>query len=223
MHPLIRLVCFVIFAASVSLGEGAIILTGIMLLILVMVVSRQKPSSKLWQMLKRMRIFYLSILLVYLWFTPGEIIFTWIAAWSPTYEGVYLALEKILALCILVAAVEALLRLTPRNHLLSGLYYLATPLTLLGVNRNQFIVRVMLTLDLVTADPPQLLPRGKSATKIPLHHYFHHIAQKLADKITDTINMKKQHAPMMFELQAPPTYLQWLWPIGLFFLFWMIS
>lgn len=227
MHPLIRLICFMIFAAFISLGEGTVLVAGIVLLVIIGCLTREKPSAKLWIMLKRMRIFYLSILLVYLWFTPGEIIVTGFTSWSPTYEGLYLALERILALCLLVVAVEALLRLTPREQMLSGLYYLATPLVIVGINRNQFIVRVMLTLDLVTAEKYSSLKHAtlkSEGRKLSggYNAYFSDITQKLADKITDTLNMKIQHAPMIFELQAPPHGAQWLWPVAVFLLFLLI-
>ncbi len=219
MHPLIRLVCFIIFAAFVSLGQYSIILLGFMLLGLVWLVSRQWPSPKAWVMLKRMRIFYLSILLVYLWFTPGEIVFSLFDHWSPTYEGFGLAVERILALSLLVFAVETLLRLTPKNLLLTGLYYLATPLVLLGICRNQFIVRVMLTLDLVSVDTANLSVKEKK----PFKSYFQDITQRLADKITESINRQASHAPLVFELEAPPVLWQWLWPVALLLLFFSVS
>jgi len=170
-------------------------------------------------MLKRMKIFYFSILLIYLWFTPGEIIFSLFENWSPTYEGLFQALERILALGLLVFAVETLLRLTPRNLLLTGLYYLAAPLVLLGLNRDQFIVRIMLTLDLVSSDQQTQAQDDKLA----FNQYLNNVTQHLADKITDTINMKTSNDPMIFELQAPPNKMQWMWPVSLLILFLSVS
>jgi len=224
MHPLIRFICFIIFAAFVSLGQYLILALGSFLLVLIWIVSKQMPSQKLLQMLKRMRVFYVSILIIYLWFTPGEIMFSVFDSWSPTYEGLHQAMERILALCLLVVAVETLLRLTSRNLILTGLYYLATPFVILGLKRDQFIVRLMLTLDLVAADPVIRGPKIKSPTrKQSFSHYFDDITQRIADKITDTINMKVKTEPMIFELDAPPNKLQWIWPVSLFFLFWIVS
>lgn len=219
MHPLIRLVCFIIFAAFVSLGQYAVLILGGVLLLLIWLVSKQGPSSKAWRMLKRMKVFYFSILLIYLWFTPGEIIFSLFENWSPTYEGLFQALERILALCLLVFAVETLLRLTPRHLLLTGLYYLATPLVLLGLNRDQFIVRVILTLDLVSSDH-ESKPKDSQQGFKP---YLNNVTQRLADKITDTIHMKASTEPMTFELQAPPNMTQWMWPLCLLILFLSVS
>ncbi len=219
MHPLIRLVCFIIFAAFVSLGQYSIIFLGFALLCLTWLISRQWPSAKAWLMLKRMRIFYLSILLLYLWFTPGEIVFSLFDRWSPTYEGFSLAMERILALSLLVLAVETLLRLTPRNLLITGLYYLATPLVLIGVCRNQFIIRVMLTLDLVSTEAIKQSVQKKK----PFKSYFQDITQRLADKITESIKSQARHGPLVFELQAPPVLWQWLWPVVLVLLFFSVS
>ena len=219
MHPLIRLICFIIFAAFVSLGQYSVLVLGSLLLILTWLVSKQGPSAKVWRMLKRMKIFYFSILLIYLWFTPGEIIFSLFENWSPTYEGLFQALERILALGLLVFAVETLLRLTPRNLLLTGLYYLAAPLVLLGLNRDQFIVRIMLTLDLVSSDQQTQAQDDKLA----FNQYLNNVTQHLADKITDTINMKTSNDPMIFELQAPPNKMQWMWPVSLLILFLSVS
>jgi len=219
MHPLIRLICFIIFAAFVSLGQYSVLFLGGLLLIFTWLISKQGPSPKVWRMLKRMKVFYLSILLIYLWFTPGEIIFSLFDNWSPTYEGLFQALERILALALLVFAVETLLRLTPRNLLLTGLYYLAVPLVFFGLNRGQFIVRVMLTLDLVSSDKQKQAQDNKLAFK----QYLENITQRLADKITDTINMKTSNDPMIFELQAPPNKMQWMWPVSLLILFLSVS
>jgi len=219
MHPLIRLICFIIFAAFVSLGQFSVLVLGTVLVLAIWLISKQGPAPKVWRMLKRMKVFYFSILLIYLWFTPGEIIFSFFDSWSPTYEGLFQALERIFALCLLVFAVETLLRLTPRKLLLTGLYYLAAPFVLLGLNRDQFIVRIMLTLDLVSSDPKVQVKNKKQAFK----DYLNDITQRLADKIADTINMKTTSEPMIFELQAPPSKMQWMWPVSLFVLFLSVS
>ncbi|HFE37439.1 MAG TPA: hypothetical protein ENK06_03330 [Gammaproteobacteria bacterium] len=220
MHPVIRLVCFIIFAAFVSTGQGLILLAGFLLLFLVWLILKQGPSPKAWLMLKRMRLFYLSILFIYLWFTPGEIMFVLPGIWSPTYEGFMLAAERILALCLLVFSVETLLRTTSRPLLLTGLYYLASPLMLLGVNRNQFIVRIILTLDLVSGNMEEKTPRTEKTFK----HYFEDVTQRLADKITNTIHLQNDNNKTLnFELQAPPEKRQWLWPISLLILFFVVS
>jgi len=219
MHPLMRLLCFIIFAAFVSLGEYPIIGFGFIILSGVWIVSGHGPSVKAWQMLKRLKLFYFSILLVFLAFTPGEIMLSLFGNWYLTYEGLNQAAEKILALCLLVLGVETLLRLTPRNSILSGLFYLSAPLRYLGLNREQFIIRIMLTLDLVTNEP-LMMPKK---TKKKMSDYFNDITQQIADKITQTINHQVPSTAIAFDLHVTPSYLQWLWPSSLLLLFWCIS
>ncbi|MDH5258174.1 MAG: hypothetical protein OEX07_09195, partial [Gammaproteobacteria bacterium] len=82
MHPLISLICFIIFAAFVSLGQVASSMLGLLFLLVVWVISRQLPAAKAWAMIKRLRIFFVSILIMYLWFTPGQLIWPVLASWS---------------------------------------------------------------------------------------------------------------------------------------------
>ena len=217
VHPLVRLISFIVFAAFVALGETESSVIGFVFLLLVWLLSAQLPSTKAWLMIKRLKIFFISILIMYLWFTPGQLLWPPLDHWSPTYEGLYQGLQRIVALILMVLGVEALLRLTNRSDLLVGLYYLATPFQWLGVRREQFIIRVLLTMEAVQ---PKEKPQANyyfSWRKFP--EYLDRVAQGLADRFNQVSEQELKFHPVEIEIKSPPGWLQWLIPISMTLLF----
>jgi len=211
-----------VFAAFVSLGQIISSLAGLLLLILVWTVTRQLPAPKVWGMVKRLRIFFISLFIMYLWFTPGQLIWPVLDRWSPTLEGLAQALERIGALVLLVFAVESLLRLLNRSELLTGLYFMATPLQCMGVNRERFIVRVLLTLEAVKSpsfqqtDTPGQMPAFKLRQ---LNQYTRQVSQQLVDKIIELENQSMNMREVAFAIIPLPHWSQWLIPLLIITLF----
>jgi len=217
MHPLISLISFILFSAFVSLGNADVLFAGFLLLLFVWIISKQKPSKKAWMMIKRLKIFFISIFIIYLWFTPGQLVFPALDNWSPTYEGMIFGLERVLALCLLVIAVETLLRLMNRSTILCGLYYLATPFTLLGFSREKFIVRMMLTLESVID-----FGSGKKKTNQPkkdFGDYIESVSERLVMRMEMALLEDVEHEPMTFNLTPLPAWYQWLVPVAIAALF----
>jgi len=168
-------------------------------------------------MVRRLRIFFISIFVMYLWFTPGQLIIPAMDTWSPTYDGLFQGGQRVLALIILVLGVESLLRLTSREDLLSGLYYLATPFQWLGVDRQKFIIRVLLTLEMVNQQGPLV-----KQDKIKLRNFRQYLT-RVSDYLADHFNAVNRDSvdaqPMSVEIKALPGWLQWLIPISMVVLF----
>ena len=217
MHPLISLISFVVFSAFVSLGQAESSIVGILLLLVVWLVSRQAPKPKAWMMIKRLRIFFFSIFIMYLWFTPGQLIWPPFDTWSPTYDGLAQGAQRIIALIILVLGVETLLRLLDRAELLVALYYLATPLQHVGVNRDRFIVRVLLTLEAVEQKPVQDQVSQFGIKNI--NSYLGQISQRLADEFNLASGCVEDNREVAFEIKALPNWIQWLIPFMIATLF----
>lgn len=117
LHPHIRLVSFLIFAAFVAVG---------------------KP----WPLLRRMRWLFLSLLIICLWFTPGQPLLPTFSS-TPTLEGIEEGLQRIVALVLLALAASLLLQTTPRAPLLAALGWI-------GIKTERLAVRIALTLEAVT-------------------------------------------------------------------------
>jgi len=100
-------------------------------------------------MIRRLRWLFLAILLVYGWWTPGESLWSYAnALLSPTFEGLYLGLLRIVALIEIVAAVHLLLQSTSREELLPAIMQLVRPLTTQRL-RQRIAVRALLAIEAV--------------------------------------------------------------------------
>lgn len=230
VHPLISLLSFIVFAAFISLGQTVSSLVGLTLLMFVWLLTRQLPAPKAWLMVKRLRIFFLSLFIMYFWFTPGQLIWPMLDTWSPTYEGLTQGLQRISALIILVLGVESLLRLIDRAGLLTALYYLATPFQYVGVRRERFIIRVLLTLEAAEMQVPQTALRNNKNSDAELklkqkfrlkniNQYITIISQRLADKFSLAANHSEDIDEVVFEIASLPNWIQWLIPLMIAALF----
>ena len=220
-----------VFAVFVSLGQASSSIVGLLILLLVWLFSKQSPALKAWMMVKRLRIFFLSIFIMFLWFTPGQLIWPALDEWSPTYDGLIQALQRIFALILLVLGVETLLRLTDRPSLLVGLYYLATPFKWLGINQSRFIIRVLLTLEAASGNSiprpgKQKLDKENSNDKFDIRKvgvYLNNVSEQLAEKFNVAANLEIETKEVEFEINPLPSWIQWLIPIIIAALFLITS
>jgi energy-coupling factor transport system permease protein len=98
---------------------------------------------------RRMRWLLLSLIIIYAFGTPGELIPLFPINFSPTYEGLLLGWLQIEKLLIALAALSILLISSSREQMLLGLYMLLMPFKFIGLNIERFAARLMLTLDYV--------------------------------------------------------------------------
>jgi len=152
LHPVIRLVSYVVLTAFLALGNPAdLVLAGLLLGGLYITFERHAwPAS--WRRLRRMRWLFLSIAIIYLWLTPGEplvaVAGTW-SDWLPTVDGAREGMMRSAALALMVVAASLLLQATSRDQILAALRWLAAPLRRLGFPDERFAVRTALTLEAV--------------------------------------------------------------------------
>jgi len=99
MHPVIKIILFLIYAAAVAFGGATILLAGAVLVVALYLPGPGERLLLALRMLRRMRWFFLSIALVYLLFTPGRLLFSaW--PWGPTVEGLVGGGQRIASLVI---------------------------------------------------------------------------------------------------------------------------
>ncbi|MGD8379612.1 MAG: CbiQ family ECF transporter T component [Gammaproteobacteria bacterium] len=116
-----------VFVAAASLFSGA--------------AGARRALRAMW----RLRWLFLSILVVYFWFTPGTHLMG--AEWLPTREGLSAGGHRLLILALMVFGIYFMLEKISRQSLVAGLVCLLTPLETLGLNTRRFSSRLVLTLD----------------------------------------------------------------------------
>jgi energy-coupling factor transport system permease protein len=217
VHPVVRIVSFLLFGLFLALGNlSQIAIAGILLAILFF----QAGSACLvnsWPMLRRMRWFFLSIVVIYAWLTPGLPLWASgpVSWWMPTIEGVFTAGHRLLALTMMVLAVQWLLWVTTRAQLVSALYWLATPLVLIGFSRERFAVRVALVLGTIEQVQGRVSQQIKEVAleRGDLRGY----AAVAASLVSDVVQQGEQESCHLIEIdiENSPSLWQWLWPLAL--------
>lgn len=154
MHAVIKIICFLIFSAAVSAGKTSVLLMGFMMVVPLYFFNvsdqgRVHLSSAL-VMLKRLRWLFLSIFVIYVFFTPGVLLWPGVL-WGPTVEGVLQGLSRVAVLVLIVAAVNVLLNSTEQAEFLAAVHWCLQPLSWFGFPHERLAVRITLTLDAVSA------------------------------------------------------------------------
>jgi len=122
-----------------------------------------------WRMLRRARLLFLLMVLVYGFMTPGVAQIPAWGTWSPSVPGVELGLIHAWRLALLLALLATLLHSLDRMQLLAGIYQLLSPLQLLGVPVQRIAVRLWLTLHYFEVQPrPRAMAENwKQALALP--------------------------------------------------------
>lgn len=98
----------------------------------------------------RLKWLFISIVVLYGWFTPGLPLLDLAAVNMPTREGISQALFRVLLLAALVAAVMWLVKPLSANVLSQALSRLLRPLQLVGIDVNLLSIRLAMTLAAVS-------------------------------------------------------------------------
>lgn len=222
MHPVIRIVNLVLLGIIMSFSSFSVLLVAGGIVFFLYLLTPQYHLKSMWKLLRRLRWIFLSMSIIYFWFTPGDplILFSGLLAlsqWMPTVEGVVLGLLHITGLVILIASVNLLLQTTSREQLLSAILWLTHPLNMVGISHERFAVRMTLVLETVTKmqalyDKPQDKSERKNGIKNPLQRISTAVIG-LYQKAHLQAELASLHAIEVPEPASPPMY-QWLYPIG---------
>lgn len=214
MHAVIKMVSFLVFGAAMATGEPQLLFVGALLVLPLYFFASDHRGHAL-TMLKRLRWLFLSILVVYLFFTPGQLIWTEIT-WGPTVEGVVHGLLRIAALVLLVLAVNWLIKGTEQADFLGAVLWCLQPLAWLGFPHERLAVRISLTLEAVSQvrsgyrqhqrDSEDTQNTSSRLTKIAqtAHRLFRQTVAEAETTETRTIELPQQTAPPL---------IQWLVPV----------
>lgn len=146
MHPFTKIIGFILVLLFIGMVNHTVLF--FMMVVSLLLMFGLKTSIYL-HAVRRMRWLFLSMLLIYAFATPGELIPYFPVSLAPTYEGVNSGWLQIERLLIALAALSLLLTRSTKQEMLLGLYMLLYPLRLLGLNVERFAARLLLTLDYV--------------------------------------------------------------------------
>lgn len=141
LHPATQIMLWVVCAVSIQFLHP---LTLVLLLLIFLTIAYCIHAQRLFSLMQRTRWIMFSILLIYLFATPGEEL--WSGPYAPTYEGGVEGVLQLGRLLSVLAGLSILLSILSREQLMSGIYCLASPLKYIGVPRERVVVRLALTL-----------------------------------------------------------------------------
>jgi energy-coupling factor transport system permease protein len=191
---------------------------GIVLLLLLYALAGIPSPATLVLMIKRLRWLLLAILIVYGWWTPGESLWPDAGSLSPTSEGLFLGLLRVMALVAIVAAVHLLLQSTSREQLLPAIMQLIRPLTTRHV-RERIAVRVLLSIEAV-AQVHSLV--RKVLREHPVKSWkLSNLASSSRLLYRSVLDRAAQAANIPIEVNKlePPPWWQWIIPLAMSALF----
>jgi energy-coupling factor transporter transmembrane protein EcfT len=143
VHPTIKLLNLIILAVILNLVSTKVLLVIALALLLMLMHFRVYGMIS---MIFRLRWLLLSLMLVYVFNTPGEYLQPWPFTFTPTYEGLQQGGLQILRLCLMMAGLTLLTATTNRQQIMVGFYVLLQPLKLLKLSPERFAARLWLTL-----------------------------------------------------------------------------
>lgn len=149
MHPVIRIVLLIVLGGVLAPGQPHVVIASAAAVISLYVVTGTSHWRPAWQLLRRMRWLFISIIGFYLWLTPGQPLWDSASAWVPTVQGLFEGSTRILALVTLALAVNVLLQTTSRDALVGAVLWLARPLRWVGVAPERLAVRLALVFEVV--------------------------------------------------------------------------
>lgn len=208
------------------MGSTAHVFASAILVALVYLFQRSAPWQTAARMLRRLRWFFLSLAVLFFWFTPGDPLIiadsAW-TAWLPTRAGLLEGVTRITALVVIVLAVNIIIATTPREQLLMGLLWLSAPLEKVGIQRARFALRVVLVLgavprmqEVLGSEKQDIVSNGaRGVTQIGT----------IAGRAVESALCEAEKAPlspMALELGTAPPFWQWTLPAILIAVWWML-
>lgn len=175
------------------------------------------PARQALMLARRLRWFFLSILILYLWFYPGTELLPLMGRFSPAVEGVNEAVLRITSLLIVISYSVFLVQLTPRDQIISGIQTLLSPLAAIGINSDRFALRLGLVLAIVPdmmagQSSPQLSgkPGNLTATLDRAAMMVKQASEQSGDFALKEISIAELPRPGAFDIIIPLALLVWL-------------
>lgn len=169
-----------------------------------------------WKMCKRMKWFWISLLILYGWFIPGTPVFIFeniSVEYIPSIEGLSAGGLRAVALLSIVSAVVLMMKSTSQEELIVSIMWLISPLRLFKIKTAQFSARLVLTLDTVTNTENSIKDALDETNKqiSIFQRGIDSIATLLVNIETQAI--KNSDTKIVLPQLAAPELYQWLIPL----------
>ena len=178
MHPAIKIVSLVILTIFTTQGSWLTLLISSLFLL-----PYYLTHSHLWhgaiKMLLRLKWFFLSIFVIYYYYTPQNISVdqhaydSLLLTFSLMMENSMAGLLRIAILVIILFSVNLFIKTSTKEEILSALLWLSSPLTFIHINVERISLRAVLTLDYLETLSLRLslYKNNRIAIQYPVSHY----------------------------------------------------
>ena len=224
MHPVIRIICFLVFVVCLSRADAGQLFLAMALLLLLYLYSPVNFLQPAVSMLRRLRWFFLSILVLYIWMTPDVSLLSTDTILSFLSPGVTAALGRIFSLLLIVFAVSYLLASLSQSQLIAAIYWLVAPFAYLGLAREKVVLRLALSIEaaekLVKA-PRFTVKNECKPAKNRMFNFYHSVMGSLQYYYQYVLGCAEKEAgrEVSFDCLTPPAFWQWGFPAGLYAMF----
>ena len=134
MHPVIRICSLLLGVVMVVAGGWPEWLLALLCVVVLALSAGSIQYQLVLRMIFRLRWLMLSIILIYLLFTPGSPLFSNESVGSPSWQGLVLGAHRAAILLLMVVAVSVLLQSTSKSQLIAALLWLFAPFEKLGLS-----------------------------------------------------------------------------------------
>ncbi|MEW5756801.1 MAG: CbiQ family ECF transporter T component [Pseudomonadota bacterium] len=215
VHPAIRIISFLVFAAGIIYSGWPQLLVGMLLLLMSFLGFSTVQWAPAIRMVARLRWLLLSIVVIYLFFTPGVPLGGSTSSWMPSVEGVDAGLHRLLCLIGLVLGVSLLLQTTGRESLIGGMLWLAAPLRRWGWDTSRLALRMVLTMEAVTVMQASQAPRSEQPQGLTQRVAY--LASQLVSRFVQVTEQAEREPAreVVIPVLLAPAWYQWLVPLAL--------
>lgn len=141
-----QLLIFFVMAISINFLQLNVLIALLFFLLVLLAITK---NDRFLRAIMRFKWFFLVMMLIFVFSTPGQHLTQWPLSISPTYEGLIAGATQVLRILLMLAALSIILASNTRQQLISGFYFIFSPLQYLGLKVERFAARLWLTLHYV--------------------------------------------------------------------------
>lgn len=208
MHPVIRILCFLSLIATLAHANLPFILFVDGIFLLFVLSSPRNIFVFTWRLVRRMRWFWLSIILLYSFMTPGGGESLRIGVLEFSLGGFWLGFERCLALLSILLYFALLIHTTSVTQLQGALYWLLQPLCRWGLPVQSLSIRIALTMQMIDT----LQSRWSSSDSKKALTSWRDIPDRV-ERLIQEVFQQAESNPMHSELTldtSAPNHWQWV-------------
>lgn len=211
MHPAIRIVIFLIFLGVLAHARMHVPLIVFFITVLIFPQYSSLGLQRCWKLFWRLRWLFLSITVLYLLVTPGTPLWQNNLPWSPSYEGLFLVLQRIFGWIVILYLFALFSLMTTPAQWQSGIFWLLKSTHWSNHRAERLTLRMALTLQAV--DEMQQ-PIGLQQTKIKgnvIHTFIERFGLILTRAQQQAMQMPIQQ--IIIDADVPPNWYEWIYPV----------